>query len=614
MSPHKFSFPLPFHRIVLSIPLLLLFVSSPLSAQVLTRSYNNRRTGANISETSLTPANVGGLKKLRELSLDADDDPRIEAQPLYVPNLEISGAAHDVVFVTTMANNIYAFDANSGDKLWKISLGTPVSPKVTGKTVFGLNETEIDLWGINIRWGILSTPVIDLDTKMLYAVAWSSPDGTRANASHKLHAINITTHAEVHPALTIQASALPAAHFSSPKQKQRSALLLSPLRQPAGPHVKKTLFMACGMTGESTPGDHGWVIAFDVDSFRQIAAWTSTPHTLAGGIWQAGQGPASDDQGNVFAMTSNGGWNGITDFAESFVRLHSTSTSLALADWFTPFRDNQRPKAAANGYDFTDQDLGSAGPILPDNTDLLVGAGKDGVLYVFNRNNLGKHFVSQTKPAIADNKPLLSAVFFTYFPGTFAINPLVNVNGFPDGKTHHLHGAPVAWASDAHGPMLFVWGENASLRSWSLKPDGSTPPTFLGESNETASAFSAIFNAMPGGMITLSANGGKDGIIWGSVPVKGTWNEHARDDSGQQNEGNANQQIVEGVLRAYDAAAFDGANPNGNARMKLLWQSTQPGTNPGNARYTYNKFTPPVVADGKVFLPTYDGRILIFGL
>ena len=588
-------------------------VAPPAAGQVLTRSYDNRRSGANTGETTLTPANVGGLKKLRELALDAGDDPRIEAQPLYVPQLQVSGALHDVVIVCSMANNVYAFDVNTAAKLWKTNLGTPVSPKITGKTIFGLNETEIDSWGININWGILSTPVIDLETKTLYVLNWTSPDGTRANASHHLNALDIASGIAVHPPLAIQATALPNAHFKSPNQKQRSALLLTPLRQPAGPHVKKTLIMACGMTGESTPGDHGWVIAFDVDSFHQIAAWTSTPKTLAGGIWQAGQGPASDDQGNVYVMTSNGGWNGTTDFAESFIRLHFTAATLTLADWFTPFRDNQRPKAAANGYDFTDQDLGSAGPVLPANSNLLVGSGKDGVLYVFDRGNLGKKAVDQAKPALADNKPLLNALFFTYFPGTFAINPLVNVNGFPDGKTHHLHGSPVAWASDANGTMLFVWGENAPLRSWSLKPDGQI--TFLGESLETSSAFAEIFNAMPGGMITLSANGGTTGIVWGSVPVKGTWNSQTRDDTGPQNQGNANQQIVEGVLRAYDATAFDGNNPNGNPRMKLLWQSTNPGTpQPGDARYTYDKFCPPVIADGKVLLTTYDGRVIVFGL
>jgi outer membrane protein assembly factor BamB len=596
---------------LLPIPLYIVLVlaSTPpslFSQAVLTRSYDNLRSGGNTQEKNLTPANIGGLKKLRELALDTGDDPRLEAQPLYVPQLQLADGPHDVVIVSTMANNVYAFDVNNGAKLWKQNIGTPVSPKIVGKTAFGLEETEIDSWGINFRWGILSTPVVDIDTNTLYIVNWSSPDGKRTNAVHKLNALNLKTGQPSHPALTIQASAGPNVRFNSPKQKQRSALLLTPLRQPSTGHVKKTLFMACGMTGETAKTDHGWLIAFDVDTFHQTAAWTSTPKSHAGGIWQAGQGPASDDHGNVYFMTSNGGWNGTTDFAESFIRLHYAGGTLTLADWFTPFRDDDRPKQSANGYDFTDQDLGSAGPVLPHNTNLLVGAGKDGVLYTFNRSNLGKRIVRQNKVALADNQPLLNAIFFTYFPGTFAINPLENVNGFPDGKTHHLHGSPVAWSSDAHGTMLFVWGENAPLRSWTLAADGKI--NFLGESQETASAFSTAFNAMPGGMITLSADGGKNGIVWGSVPIKGNWN--GRDDNG-----NANQEIVEGVLRAYDASTFDGTNPNGNARVKLIWQSTTPGNpQPTDTRYTYNKFCPPVVADGRVLLTTYDGRVLVYGL
>ena len=375
------------------IPLFLAIIFTPLAqrltAQVLTRSYDNSRSGANIQETGLTPTNVANLKNLRELTLDTGDDPRIEAQPLYFHQLQMAdGQKHDVVIVCTMADNVYAFDVNNGSKIWKTNLGTPISPKITGRTQFGENETEIDRWGINKKWGILSTPVIDIDSKTLYVVDWASPDGTRANAAHKLNALNITNGIPVHTALTIQASEGPNVTFHSPGQKQRAALLLTPLRQPAGPHVKKTLFIACGMTSETSLTDHGWVVAFDVDSFQQKAAWTPTPNTSPGGIWQASQGPSSDDQGNVFFMTSNGGWNGTTDFAESFVRLHYGGGVLALADWFTPFRDSQRPKLTANGYDFTDQDLGSGGPILPPNTNLLVGAGKDGVLYVFNRGNL----------------------------------------------------------------------------------------------------------------------------------------------------------------------------------------------------------------------------------
>ena len=112
---------------------------------------------------------------------------------------------------------------------------------------------------------------------------------------------------------------------------------------------------------------------------------------------------------------------------------------------------------------------------------------------------------------------------------------------------------------------------------------------------------------MPGGMITLSANGGQDGIVWGSVPIKGNWQGH-------DNNGNANQEIVEGVLRAYDASTFQGTDSQGNPQMKLLWQSTAPGhSQPGDTRFTYDKFCPPVVADGRVLLATYDGKVIVYG-
>jgi len=154
--------------------------------------------------------------------------------------------------------------------------------------------------------------------------------------------------------------------------------------------------------------------------------------------------------------------------------------------------------------------------------------------------------------------------------------------------------------------MLFVWGENSPLRSWKLGNDGTI--NFVAESQETASAFSTVFDSMPGGMITLSAMGGTNGIVWGIVPVKGNWKGH-------DNNGNANREIVEGVLRAYDAVAMDGKNANGNSRMKLLWQSTSPGApQNGDTRFTYDKFCPPVVVDGKVFVATYDGWVLVYGL
>jgi outer membrane protein assembly factor BamB len=476
---------------------------------------------------------------------------------------------------------------------------------VKGQLPTGLTETDIDLFGINQKWGILSTPVIDIDTDTLYVASWSSSNGQRSNAVHQLNALNLKTGKPSHPPLKITGNAGLNVDFNSPDQKQRSALLLSPLRQPGAGHVKKTLFLAAGMTSERAP-EHGWVIAFDIDSFTRTAAWCTTPKSHGGGIWQGSEGPATDDQGNVFVMTSNGGWDGVTDLAESFVRLQYTGSALKAVDWFTPYLDSNRPPHGTNGYDFTDQDLGSAGPILLPGSNILAGAGKDGVLYVFDRGNLGKKLVDQNKPALADNKPLLNAVYFTYFPGA-QFQPLKSVDAFPfDGKTHHLHGSPVAWASSAHGTMLFVWGENASLRAWTIDQAGQV--TFLGESQETASAFSDMYNAMPGGMITLTANGGQNGVVWASVPVKSIW-------MGRQTQGNANQEIVEGVLRAYDASTFQGTDSAGNPQMKLLWENTTPGNpKPGDTRYTYSKFCPPAVADGKIFLATYDGHVDIFGL
>jgi outer membrane protein assembly factor BamB len=202
---------------------------------------------------------------------------------------------------------------------------------------------------------------------------------------------------------------------------------------------------------------------------------------------------------------------------------------------------------------------------------------------------------------------LRSALFFTYFPG-FALNPLDvhDLDTLPTGHTHHLHGSPVTWDSAIHGTTVWVWGENAPLRAWTLQPDGKLE--FLAESSETASAFAARFDAMPGGMLTISANGPQDGIVWGTVPIKGHW-------QGRDNDADANKELVEGVLRAYDGSSFLPAVPGENARLKLLWQNTSPGQQQaGDPRFTYNKFCPPVVADGRVLVATYDGRVMVFGL
>jgi outer membrane protein assembly factor BamB len=255
--------------------------------------------------------------------------------------------------------------------------------------------------------------------------------------------------------------------------------------------------------------------------------------------------------------------------------------------WFTPFRDVDRNKHGEDN--FQDYDLGSGGPIVIPGTGFVVGAGKDGVLYVLDRDTA--KFGKGNNYAVLKQRP---PVFFTYFPGFVDAEQVHNLDQLFDGKTHHLHGSPVFWRNTQRGPMLFVWGENESLRAWAIDPNGNA--TFLAKSAEVASAGAGGKGGMPGGMLALSADAEKpaSGIVWALAPVSGDANAHP----------------VEGILRAYDANRFDpNRNGDGTERLKLLWDSKHI---PGNT-FTHCKFCPPVVADGKIFVPTYDGRVDVYG-
>jgi hypothetical protein len=589
---------------------------------VLTRSYDNARTGTNLAETTFTPRKVlaQGLSKRFSLYLK-NDDPRIEAQPLYVPGIVMNdGKKHDVVYVFSMSNNVWAFDANTGAKIWRhpVSLGPPFLPKP---------NDPIDPKNINRSFGILSTPVIDLDAGIVYVVNWCTNDPNQQSRSMHVNALRLTD-GERPPGkrepILIQASMTNTAGqviSLSQAQRQRAALLLVPLLgKPKRPNHKMLYVAFTG--GEHPPDDgnpahalHGWVVAFDVDSWKQSGAWVSTPNSFGGGIWQASQGPAADDQGFVYMMTANGGYVvndgknndaniGKTDFPESFVKLQHTvapqGSSLKLFDWFTPYKDSARKDWTEDevtpfpsGYPYDDQDLGSAGPVLPPGTDLVVGAGKDGVLYVLDRNNLGK--------AVGDFSRLKAPPsFFTYDPdrsiaayrtaspaGNLDFKPMLGV------KTHQLFGSPVYWRSLKHGPMMFAWGGNGTLRAVSLSSFGQTRLLAHGAelaSAELANPANESLGGMPGAMLTVSSNGQKAGIVWATAP----------------SEGDANRHPVPGVVRAYDASEFaSDRNPDGVPRLRKLWQSPA---------FTYSKFCPPVVADGKLFVPTYDGRIDVYAL
>lgn len=588
---------------------------------VLTRSYDNGRNGANTTETTLTPdlLRTKGLQKVK--SLKVTDDPRIEATPLYVPNLVINGKAHNVVFIASMANHVWAFDADAPegkDLLWKSTeLGQPFVPKVINDGRNGQHrETNVDLWGINILWGILSTPVIDIDAKQMYVVNWTAS----ANGLSQvllLHRLSLADGKEIGTGQPLKGdlkdkNGKPVIDSRgkpvtlNADQKQRAALLLSPLHGP-----NKTLFI--GITGGEVPGDpHGWMVAVDVNTFRQTAAIPTTQKGFGGGIWQGAAGPASDDNGNVYVMTGNGGFdtkqggglvdfNGSTDFAEAFIKFKYLNSgagkgSLTLDDWYIAFLDSQRSNQG--NPDYQDQDLGSGAPILPTGTNLMLGAGKDGVLYVLDRNRLGKK--------IADAGVLKQPPFFATFNGLGLATTPASKMDFPLGggpdprqgaprKLHHQHSSPVYWTG-AKGSFFFDWGENESLRAWKVNPTSGSV-TFLAKGAEIASRALALDNSMggmTGGMISLSSNGPNSGIVWALTPI----------------DGNANQNVVAGAARAYDATTFDQTpNTDGTPRLKLLWDSTKSGV-----PFNFSKFCPPVVADGKLYVTTYDGRVDVYAL
>jgi hypothetical protein len=253
-------------------------------------------------------------------------------------------------------------------------------------------------------------------------------------------------------------------------------------------------------------------------------------------------------------------------------------------------------KEVSEGFD--DEDLGSAGLSLIPEYGIALACGKDGIAYEVNLNNMGK-----TKPADFANAAANYAklkqppLWYTYTP-----NP--NIDAAPqdsstldfiyDNKTRHMHSTSVQYTSSIHGKMLFCWGENSQLRAFSMSPGGAM--TLLASSAEVASAnCTKPGGGMPGGFMSISANGDTPGtaLLWALIPY-----------------GDANAEITPGRLLCYDPENFVPAAPEyGGQQLNVLWDSQQ-----WNITFDHPKFNVPVVSGGKVFVPTYDGRVDVYGL
>lgn len=542
--------------------LLLAFVAGQAAAaDVLTHHNDNARTGANTAETVLNTGNVAPDRFGKLWTLYTDG--QVSAQPLYVaglavdtrttaPDAPVTGTFNAVV-VATMHNTVYVYDADRENRLPN-GQTKPLWAKWLGPPRPG-DQDKIDMWSTNDpEWGILATPVIDPQKTTLWVTAWHNEGGVY---QHKLHALDLRTGAPRVPPIRIggnppnpQKPCEYPGGFNPCNQKQRAGLLLQ----------GGLLYVGFGGTDNKpspnpAANPRGTLFAFDAATLQQRAFWSSTPGGLNGGIWQSGQGPAADEQGNLYFVTGNGTFSandGGKDYGNSFVKLKLENGAFVVKDYFTPC--NQA------WLDQLDLDLGSAGTLLIPGTSLTVGGGKEGVFYLLSRNNLGK-YAGAGGPGCA-NPNVVQAFMATE----------LHMHGA--GTMHgHIHSAPVYWKGPDRA-RIYVWGENDRLKAFTFAGGKFTAPK---------QPIKSIYQpplGMPGGMLSVSSHGARagSGIVWAAVPLNGDANT---------------SRGVQGIVVAVDAQNVS----------KQLWTSELGG--PRDRLGLFAKFVPPTVAGGKVFVATY---------
>jgi hypothetical protein len=349
---------------------------------VTTWHYDNARSGANPNETILTPLNVNS-NQFGKLFTQPVDGPVI-GQALYLPGVTIPGkGVHNVVYVATMHDSVYAFDADSAagknaSPLWQTSFLTngaiPVPVKLQGCAPT-TQWTEV---------GIVSTPVIDPVAGTIYVVAKTYENSTFV---HRLHALDVTTGLEkTGSPVVIKASYLFAGFnyiFNDRIQVNRPALLLE----------NGNLYIAFGSTGCRSNKEQGWVMAYNASTLQPAGAFDDEPGSGAGAIWQRGGGLSADSLGNIYAATGDGDFTPGANFGQSVLKLSQVGGTLQVADWFTPFNELY--------LDQHDLDMSEPVLVLPNQAGrhphLVAAVGKEGTIYILNRDKMGNFCATCTK-------------------------------------------------------------------------------------------------------------------------------------------------------------------------------------------------------------------------
>jgi hypothetical protein len=521
-------------------------------------TYHNdlSRDGVNSQEFALTTTNVTNSTFGKLFSCTVDG--AVYAQPLWVAGLNVGGTTHNVVFVATQHDSLFAFDADANPcvKLWQVSLIDTAHGGTSGETTVPSNGNTCPASGclvgngsgdITPEIGVTGTPVIDPSTNTLYVVS-KSVITSGPTFFQRLHGIDLATGNEKFAGPTTIAATFPGTGdggttttFNPGQQNQRPGLAL----------VNGVVYVAWA-SHEDQPPFYGWIVGYSASTLAQVSVLNVTPNVGRGGIWMSAGAPAADANNNLYVITSNGVFDVTNstgpnnDYGDTFLKL---SGGLGVSDWFTP-SDESVDNAS-------DQDFGAGGAaILVDQpsapvTHLIIGGGKDGFLYLLNRDAMGGFGDSNAWQRFNFSNPIFAT-------GAFWNN------------TFYLAGV---------GGPLKALPFNTSSGMFATSP-----------SSQSSSVY-----GFPGATPSVSSSGASNGIVW------------ALDNSQYctpQSTG-----CGPAVLHAYDATTLS----------TDLWNSTQ-GT--GNAAGNAVKFTVPTVANGKVYVGTRgsdtgaggSGELDVYGL
>ena len=533
---------------------VLLFAATAATAQVnvTTYKYDNGRTGQNLSETVLTPSNVNSTQFGKLFSHAVDG--QIYAQPLYIADLTVNGSVHNVVFVATENDSVYAFDADSNagadaTYLWHANLVDTNHGAAPNATALNSSVLGSDCNDLTPIIGITATPVIDPMTNTMYVETQSAESGGYV---HRLHALDITTGAEkafgpVVIDATVSGTGDGSVLGPNGYEVVFSQMALTHHARPGLLLMNGTVYVAFASHCDLVPY-HGWLFAYNEATLAQQAVFLSTPNGGEGGFWMSGAGIAADSNGNIFIATGNGTFdtanNPPTMFGDTILKLALTGNNFTVLDYFTPWDQNSLSSS--------DTDLGSGGVLLVPqqsgtNPRVLVEAGKEGTIYVVNRDQMTTNNTHYCATGCSSDPEILQE--------------------FQDSLTHGLYAMPSYWNGN-----VYVWGLQDNLRQYSLS-NGTLSNSPVFQSNVSGISL--------GSVPTTSSSGNTNAILWATRRAP-----------------NNNSAI----LYALDATMVSNE----------FYDSTQAANNrdlPGN----YIKFTVPIVANGKVYIGT-DSEVDVYGL